>query len=97
MSWQPNPVDEPLLAHRSPLTATARAWCDVALPDHAMSDTQVAGEYVARAIRTTARKADRRISVLGYSQGGMLPRRDATPRRDIRAGSARYSRRVSGG
>ncbi|MBF4161289.1 esterase/lipase family protein [Nocardioides acrostichi] len=55
-------------------SAQGRPWCAVTLPNHAMSDIQVAGEYVARAIRTTYAQAGRRIDVLGFSQGGMVPR-----------------------
>jgi hypothetical protein len=49
-------------------------YCTVTLPGHALGDIQVAGEYVVYALRTMARTAGRRIDVLGYSQGGMLPR-----------------------
>jgi triacylglycerol esterase/lipase EstA (alpha/beta hydrolase family) len=49
-------------------------FCTVALPDYAMGDIQIAGEYVVNAIRTEAALAGRKIDVLGYSQGGMVPR-----------------------
>jgi hypothetical protein len=54
----------------------SRHWpyCSVTLPHHAMGDVQVAGEYVVHALRAVARRAGRRVDVLGYSQGGMLPR-----------------------
>src|ERR1700712_1917429 len=39
-----------------------------------MGDIQVAGEVVARAIRTTYSHAGRQIAVVGHSQGGMVPR-----------------------
>src|SRR3954454_8080469 len=39
-----------------------------------MGDTQVAGEYVVYALRTMARESGRKVDVLGFSQGGMLPR-----------------------
>jgi triacylglycerol esterase/lipase EstA (alpha/beta hydrolase family) len=39
-----------------------------------MGDVQVAGEYVVYALRTMARASGRKVEVLGYSQGGMLPR-----------------------
>jgi triacylglycerol esterase/lipase EstA (alpha/beta hydrolase family) len=55
-------------------TAQGRPWCAVTLPNHAMTDIQVAGEYVTDAIRTMHTRADRTISVLGFSQGGMVPR-----------------------
>jgi triacylglycerol esterase/lipase EstA (alpha/beta hydrolase family) len=49
-------------------------YCTVTLPDHTLGDSQVAAEYVVNALRTMARSAGRRVDVLGYSQGGMLPR-----------------------
>jgi hypothetical protein len=54
----------------------AMGWpfCTVTLPFHTMGDVQVAGEYVVYALRTVARESGRRVDVLGYSQGGMLPR-----------------------
>jgi hypothetical protein len=50
------------------------AYCAVTLPAHATGDIQVAGEYVVYAIRTMARESGRRVDILGYSQGGMVPR-----------------------
>lgn len=55
-------------------TAANRPWCAVTLPHHAMSDAQVSAEYVVHAIRALHARAHRRISIVGYSQGGMLPR-----------------------
>jgi triacylglycerol esterase/lipase EstA (alpha/beta hydrolase family) len=49
-------------------------YCTVDLPAQATGDIQVAGEYVVYAIRRMARLADRRIDVVGHSQGGMVPR-----------------------
>ena len=49
-------------------------WCTVALPGNGLLDVQDAGEYVVNAIRTMHREAGRRISIIGHSQGGMLPR-----------------------
>jgi triacylglycerol esterase/lipase EstA (alpha/beta hydrolase family) len=49
-------------------------YCTITLPDHAMGDIQVAGEYVVYALRTVAQLSGRRVNVLGYSQGGMVPR-----------------------
>jgi triacylglycerol esterase/lipase EstA (alpha/beta hydrolase family) len=50
------------------------AWCSVELPGSALGDVQVAGEYVVNAIRTMEADYGDPIDVLGYSQGGMLPR-----------------------
>lgn len=55
-------------------TATHRPWCAVTLPNHAMSDIQTAGEYVVYALRTMYAAAHRKVSVVGFSQGGMVPR-----------------------
>jgi triacylglycerol esterase/lipase EstA (alpha/beta hydrolase family) len=49
-------------------------WCDVTLPDHTQGDIQIAGEYIVNAIRTMYARAGRKISIIGHSQGGMLPR-----------------------
>jgi triacylglycerol esterase/lipase EstA (alpha/beta hydrolase family) len=49
-------------------------YCAVTLPYHETGDIQIAGEYLVYALRTIARTAARRVDVLGYSQGGMLPR-----------------------
>jgi hypothetical protein len=49
-------------------------WCAVTLPENAMGDIQTAGEYIVSAIRTMTSLAHRKIDILGYSQGGMVPR-----------------------
>ncbi|MCM3845908.1 lipase [Pseudonocardia sp. DR1-2] len=51
-----------------------RAHCLVQLPAHATGDIQVAAEHVVHAIRTMHDEAGGRISVVGFSQGGMVPR-----------------------
>ena len=56
------------------LTHLGIPWCAIALPDRATGDIQVHAEYVAYAIRQVHRRAGRRISIIGASQGGMLPR-----------------------
>lgn len=55
---------------------TSRHWayCAVTLPQSATGDIQVAGEYVVYAIRQLAKLSGRRVDILGYSQGGMVPR-----------------------
>lgn len=55
-------------------TAAGRPWCAVTVPDHGMGDVQVAAQYLVSAIRTMRAEAGRKISVIGYSQGGMSPR-----------------------
>ena len=56
------------------LTELGRPFCTVTLPDNAMGDVQVAGEYVVYAIRTMHARSNRRVDVIGHSQGGMVPR-----------------------
>jgi triacylglycerol esterase/lipase EstA (alpha/beta hydrolase family) len=52
-----------------------RPFCAVTLPDNALNDISVAGEYVVNAIRTMyASDGNRPIGILGWSQGGMVPR-----------------------
>ncbi len=49
-------------------------WCAVTFPYDGNGDIQVNGEYVVYAIRTMYARAGRRISIVGHSQGGMVPR-----------------------
>ena len=56
------------------LTALRLPYCTVELPGDAMGDVQIAGEYVVHAIRTAHRLSGRKVQIIGYSQGGMVPR-----------------------
>jgi triacylglycerol esterase/lipase EstA (alpha/beta hydrolase family) len=60
------------------LNALALPYCTIELPNHAMGDIQVAGEYVVYALRKMSQfaghKGARKVQVIGYSQGGMVPR-----------------------
>lgn len=56
------------------LRARHQPYCAVRLPEHAMGDIQVAAEYVVAALRTMHEWSDRRTQVVGFSQGGMVPR-----------------------
>jgi triacylglycerol esterase/lipase EstA (alpha/beta hydrolase family) len=56
------------------LAALRWPYCTVTLPYQTTGDIQVAGEYVVYALRTMAHISGRQVDVLGYSQGGMLPR-----------------------
>jgi hypothetical protein len=49
-------------------------WCAVTLPYDATGDIQVAGEYVVHALRTMSKQSGRDVDVIGWSQGGMVPR-----------------------
>jgi len=55
---------------------TRRGWgyCTITLPHSGMGDVQISGEYLVYALRTLYRRSDRRVDVVGYSQGGMVPR-----------------------
>jgi pimeloyl-ACP methyl ester carboxylesterase len=50
------------------------AHCDLDTPESGNADIQVAGEYVAYAIRHMSRAARGPISMVGHSQGGMVGR-----------------------
>ncbi|MBN9736627.1 MULTISPECIES: lipase [unclassified Pseudonocardia] len=54
--------------------AEGRSYCWVELPRHATGDIQVAAEHVVDAIRTMHDESGDRIAVVGFSQGGMVPR-----------------------
>src|SRR5437764_651435 len=58
--------------------ALGRPYCTIELPNKAMTDIQVAGEYVVYALRTMSRfeghSKARKVQIIGYSQGGMVPR-----------------------
>lgn len=54
----------------------AQGWphCTVNLPGNAMGDIQEAAEYVVYALREMARQSGGKVSLVGHSQGGMVPR-----------------------
>lgn len=54
------------------LTKLGVPFCTIELPDSSLGDIQTAGEYVTHGIRELHRRAGRRISIIGHSQGGML-------------------------
>lgn len=51
-----------------------RPFCALTTPRFALEDLQISGEYVVHAIRWMHREAGRKITILGGSQGGSLPR-----------------------
>ena len=59
---------EPALARRG------WPYCAVALPHNGMSDIQTSGEYIVYSLRRLHARTGRRVDVVGYSQGGMVPR-----------------------
>jgi triacylglycerol esterase/lipase EstA (alpha/beta hydrolase family) len=60
------------------LNALGLPYCTIELPGKAMEDIQVAGEYVVYALRMMSRfqgqPNSRKVQIIGYSQGGMVPR-----------------------
>src|SRR5205823_14139011 len=60
------------------LDALALPYCTIELPGKAMGDIQVAGEYVVYALRRMShfegKGKARKVQIIGYSQGGMVPR-----------------------
>ena len=47
-------------------------FCTIELPERSLADIQTAGEYVTYAVREVHRRAGKRISLIGHSQGGMV-------------------------
>ena len=55
--------------------AEGRPFCGITLPGNALLDIQTAGEYIVAGIRTLyARDGHRPVAIVGWSQGGMVPR-----------------------
>jgi pimeloyl-ACP methyl ester carboxylesterase len=52
------------------LTEQGIPWCTSTSPDNNLADEQVRGEYVVYALREMAERSDRRVAVIGHSQGG---------------------------
>ena len=84
-SGKHNPV---LFVHGTTLTADSNwSWnygkvlptmgydvCAVNLPDRARADIQISAEYVVYAIRSMAERSNRKVDVVGFSQGPLEPR-----------------------
>lgn len=60
--------------YRPALSAMGTPHCMVRMPNRATDDIQRNAEYVVSAIRTMHQRAGRKISIVGASQGGMVPR-----------------------
>jgi hypothetical protein len=56
------------------LTERGIPWCTFASPRNGLADVQKNGELVAGAIRDMHQRAGRRITIIGHSQGGLVPR-----------------------
>jgi pimeloyl-ACP methyl ester carboxylesterase len=56
------------------LNSRGTPWCTVALLDNGLADIQTSAEYVVNAIRAMHERTGREISIVGHSQGGMVPR-----------------------
>ena len=48
--------------------------CIVTYPDRGLGDMQVSAEYVVHALRTMREESGRQVAMIGYSQGGLMPR-----------------------
>lgn len=64
-NWEP--TYQPVLRDRGHVV------CTVELPAYATRDAQANSEFVATAIRTMATRSNRKISIIGHSQGAFLP------------------------
>lgn len=51
-----------------------RPYCAVTLPFNTTGDTRIASEYVVHAIRAIHARTQRKVQVIGHSQGGTEPR-----------------------
>lgn len=60
--------------YKPALTKLGVPFCIVRMPQRATGDIQVNAEYVVWSIRQMHAKAHRKISIIGASQGGMIPR-----------------------
>jgi pimeloyl-ACP methyl ester carboxylesterase len=49
-------------------------WCALTLPNYGTGDIQDSAEYVVHALRRMHAESGRRVSIVGYSQGGMVGR-----------------------
>ena len=56
------------------LDAAGIPWCAVTAPRYAAGDIQDTAEYVVYALRRMHEESGRRVSVVGFSQGGMVGR-----------------------
>jgi hypothetical protein len=56
------------------LDAAGVPWCALTVPRYGTGDIQDAAEYVVGALRRMHAESGRRVSIVGYSQGGMLGR-----------------------
>jgi hypothetical protein len=56
------------------LDKLGRPYCAVTLPFNTTGDAQIASEYVVHAIRVINARTQRKVQVIGHSQGGTEPR-----------------------
>lgn len=66
--------DEVYLITRPAFEALGRPVCEVEFPERTTADIQVSVKYLVFGIRRASKLAGRPISILGISQGGLLPR-----------------------
>ncbi len=63
-NWDPTYLPE--------LIDRGHAVCTVDFPHYATRDVQANSEYVATAVRVMAQRSDRKLSIIGHSQGALL-------------------------
>jgi triacylglycerol esterase/lipase EstA (alpha/beta hydrolase family) len=56
------------------LDAAGIPWCALTVPRYGTGDIQETGEYVVHALRRMHAESGRRVSIVGFSQGGMVGR-----------------------
>ena len=56
------------------MNAANRPHCELDSPNGGTGDIQISAEYVVNAIRTMHKRAGKKISIVGHSQGGMIGR-----------------------
>jgi len=66
--------DEAYAIGKGALDAYGAPVCYVNFPNFTTADLQVSVQYLVRGLRVMSRRADRKVAVLGISQGALLPR-----------------------
>src|SRR5829696_1926471 len=66
--------DEAYAIGKGALDAYGAPVCYVNFPNFTTADLQVSVQYLVHGLRVMSRRADRKVAVLGISQGALLPR-----------------------
>lgn len=62
--------DEAFVGYDRALDAMGLPYCSVTIPDFTSEDVQVSAEFVVSALREIHAVTDRKVTILGWSQGG---------------------------